>query len=406
MKILTRPELVVAPNSATPAERSIEKRRLRKHAVLNEIRIHGPLSRADISKSLGYNLPSVSSLVDELVADGLVLEEQARAIPRGRRPIPVLLNENAAAVLGIDLGRTSTIGLLLNLRGRVLVRFERKTPSLKTVKAHANWAIDVAEKILLKSGDALPPLAGIGVALPGLVMKGHASKSAPQNLSETIQGELRERFGVPAFVENDARMMALGSLWFGAGRDFTDFIVVNIGHGIGMGVVVNGRILNGKQGFAGELGYLPLGDPGIDGYLDRPRALENVASGAGLIRKAALVGIQVDDASQLADLARKGSAAARRVFDEFAEALGLGIAAAMNIFDPQAVILSGRVCRSSDLFFNKMRETTRVHALPPIWETTNIQLSTLDVDLGPLGAGASVLHQIFHNEHVGVDDVI
>lgn len=406
MKILTRPELVVVPNSSTPAERSIEKRRLRKHAVLNEIRVHGPLSRADISKSLGYNLPSVSSLVDELVADGLVLEEEARAIPRGRRPIPVLLNENAAAVLGIDMGRTSTIGLLLNLRGRVLVRLERKTPAMKTVKAHASWATEVAEKILLKSGDSLPPLAGIGVALPGLVVKGHAAKGAPQNLADNIQAELRERFGVPAFVENDARMMALGSFWFGAGRDYKDFLVINIGHGVGMGVVVNGRILNGKQGYAGEFGYLPMGEPGVPGFLNKPQALENVASGAGLIRKAKEAGIAVADASELADLARKGNAAARRIFDEFAEALGRGIAAVMNIFDPQAVILSGRVCRSSDLFFNKTREAVQAHALAPIFETTSVQLSTLDVDLGPLGAGASVLHQIFHNEHVGVDEVI
>lgn len=406
MRINTRPELVVLPNSSTPADRSIEKRRLRKHVVLNEIRQRGPLSRAEISKNLGYNLPSVSSLVDELIGDGLVLEEEARAIRRGRRPIPVQLNERAASVLGIDMGRRGTIAILLSLGGSPIARIERKTPSLKTAKAHAKWAHEIAERVMRECGEDAPPLAGIGVALPGLIIKDTISAGVSSDLPDTIRRSLNEEFDVPVFVENDARMNALGSLWFGTGKQYGSFAVINIGHGIGLGYVLNGSLMVGKQGFAGEIGFVPLGEQGVSGFTDYPDCLENVASGAGLLRKAGQAGIDVRDAAELADLARQGDKKALQIFDEFAEALGRAVATIMNLFDPEAIILSGRVCRSADLFLDRMRDAARRHALKPIYESTEIRRSSLDVDLGPLGAAACVLHRIFHNTHVNVEEVI
>lgn len=406
MVIATRPELVVVPNSGTPADRSIEKRRLRKHVVLNAIRRHGPLSRAEISKCLGYNLPSVSSLVDELVADGLVIEETARAIPRGRRPIPVHLNHAAAAVLGIDLGRRSSIGMLVNLGGEVVARHERPTPVLKTAKARAKWGIEIAQRVIASAPTPRPPLAGIGMAIPGLVIKNRVTTSASRDEVDVLKRSLEEEFEVPAFVENDARMMAMGSLWFGDGKAFESFVVVNIGQGVGTGIVMDGRVVSGHNGFAGELGYLPLGEANVPGFLDRPNALENVVSGAGLMRKAEQKGIKAEDVSELAELARKGHKGAVAIFDDFAHALGLGIASLLNLLDPQAVILSGRVSRAADVFLAKAMGEARRHTLPPIWESAIVKTSSQDVDLGPMGAAACVLHQIFENAHVEVDEVI
>src|SRR5690606_14979481 len=104
--------------ATTPSDRSIEKRRLRKHFILNVIREQGPLSRAEIAKVADFNLPSVSSLVDELIADGLAQEEKARHVLRGRRPIPVFLKQDAACALGIDVGKRTTTALLSNLAAK------------------------------------------------------------------------------------------------------------------------------------------------------------------------------------------------------------------------------------------------------------------------------------------------
>lgn len=407
MTLAIRSDLVVVPNNATPADRSIEKRRLRKHLVLNVIRERGPLSRADISKISGYNLPNVSSLVDELVADDLVREEEARAVPRGRRPIPVYLNENYAAVLGMDVGRSSTISILVNLAGKVLARVEDRTPELDTIDAHVQWVQKVADRALKGQGAPIPPLCGIGVGLPGLILKETNGKGQQATgPASAISTALQARYGVPGLVENDARMMALGSSWFGEGSRFENFAIINIGQGIGLGVVLGGRVFSGKQGFGGELGYVPLGETGAGSLLGNPDALENIASGAGLMRLARRRRLKVRDVAELADAARKGSAPAREVFGAFAESLGRGISTVLNLLDPEAVILCGRVTRASDLFLEQTLAETRRHTLAPIFNSTQIMVSRLDVDLGPLGAAASILHLIFKTAHLNVDEVI
>ncbi|MBI1290841.1 ROK family protein [bacterium] len=406
MNVPTRPELVVIPNSATPADRSVEKRRLRKHAVLNVIRLHGPLSRADISKASGFNLPSVSSLVDELVEDKLVIEEEARHIPRGRRPIPLYLNADAASILGIDIGKETTIAIAMNLAGETIGRFETKTPACKTDRDHSDWALKALAKTIDAVDRPLPPICGVGVALPGLVARGGASIGDEDDHSVAIQKAIQDEFGVPTIVENDARMMAMGALWFGAGKSLSSFAVINIGHGIGMGLVLEGKVFTGKQGFAGELGFVPLGDPGVKGFLGHPECLQNVVSGTGLIRLAKEAGLKVRSAGDLAELARARDPKALAIFDRFTRGLTRAVATVINLFDVEAVILSGRVCRSADLFFEPMKQELPKHALAPTLRTTKLLLSDLDVNLGPMGAAASILHQIFSSAHVQVDEVI
>lgn len=410
MALRTRQDLVVLPKSETPADRSIEKRRLRKHYVLNVIREKGPLSRADIAKVSGFNLPSVSSLVDELVSDDLAIESEAREIPRGRRPIPVSLNANAACVLGIDVGKQSTIALVANLSGAILTRIEKPSPArISTIEGLTEWIVSVANALLRSSGAILPPVCGIGVGIPGLIRRepgGGGARSAPRISANDLAHRIEQEFGVPALVENDARTMALGSLWFDVGRKYRSFVVINIGHGIGCGIVVDGRVFTGCHGFAGEIGYVPVGERGVDGYLGHPDALENIASGSGLLRLAANAKLKVKSAADLAELAQKGDARALAIFREFAGGLGRGIATIINMFDPEAVILGGRVCRSSRFFIEETRAAVKLHTLAPILSGCELHVSNLDVDLGPLGAAATVLHHIFTANHVGVEEVI
>lgn len=407
MALKTRNDLVVLPKSETPADRSIEKRRLRKHYVLNVIREKGPLSRADIAKASGFNLPSVSSLVDELVEGGLVFESEAREIPRGRRPIPVSLNANAACVLGIDVGKQSTIAVVTNLAGSVLSRFEKPSPAtIGTAKGLTSWSVEVARSLMAGGGVSLPPLCGIGVGVPGLIGHGPGGDDASKFPAGQLRRRMEEEFGVAALVENDARMMALGSLWFDVGKQYSSFAVINIGHGIGCGIVIEGRVFAGAHGFAGELGYVPVGEKGVEGYLGHPDALENVASGSGLLRLAAKAKLKVKSAADLAKLADDGDARAKAVFAEFADCLGKGIATIVNMFDPQAVILGGRVCRSSRHFIDATRDAVKRHALMPIASSCELRVSGLDVDLGPMGAAATVLHHIFTANHIGVEEVI
>lgn len=401
-----RPGLVIEPRTETPAERSAEQRRIRKHAVLNVIRKRGPISRSEIAKVLRFNVPHTSELVEDLLAERLVYEEKPRVIPRGRWPIPLRLNASAASILGIDIGRTATISILTNLGGEILQRFEEPTPSLQTATSYVNWLEHILDVVAAHGDAGLPPVAGVGVALPGLVASSHGRPAGDPELAEHLELYAERRTGAPTIVDNDARMMAYGWYWFGDGPRYNSFAILNIGQGLGLGLFLEGRVYAGAHGFAGEIGYVPAGEHDVPGFFGHPEALENSASGAGLLRLARRAGLEVENAEQLARAAREGSAAARQIFDTFSAYVGRALATVMNLFDPEAVILAGRICRAHDLFFEKSLDEARRHTLAPIFHRTHISVSHLDVNLSSLGAVGCVMHHIFLATHLDVHELL
>ncbi|MGB9691416.1 MAG: ROK family protein [Candidatus Sumerlaeaceae bacterium] len=401
-----RNDLVIRPSTETPAERSAEQRRVRKHAVLNVIRKKGPISRSEIAKILRFNVPHTSELVEDLLAEKLVYEEKPRVIPRGRWPIPLRMNASAASILGIDIGRTATIAILTNLGGEILARFEEPTPSLATPASYRQWLEHILALVGQRADSGSPPVAGIGVALPGLVASSHGRPSGDPELADELREWVEGQTGAPTIVDNDARMMAYGWYWFGDGHQHTSFAILNVGQGLGLGLFLEGRVYSGTHGFAGEIGYVPAGQHDVPGFLGHPEALENTASGAGLMRLARQRGLAVENVQELARKARDGEQTAREIFQVFADFLGRALATVMNLFDPEAVILAGRICRSYDLFFEQSLKEAERHTLAPIFHHTQISVSHLDVNLTSLGAVGCVMHHIFQASHIEVHELI
>jgi len=401
-----RPGLIIKPNTSTPAERSLEQRRIRKHAVLNVIRKRGPISRSEIARILKFNVPHTSELVEDLLAERLVYEEKPRIIPRGRWPIPLRLNASAASVLGIDIGRTATITILTNLAGEILTRLEEPTPPLNTMQSYLNWLEHILTEIAEHTDLTIPPVAGIGIALPGLVASSHGRAGGNPELAEELEQYVRSFTGAPTIVDNDARMMAYGWYWFADGYRHSSFAVLNIGQGLGLGLFLEGKIYSGTHGFAGEIGYVPAGEHDVPGFLGHPEALENSASGAGLLRLSRERGLEVESAETIAQYARQGVEQAIEVFNIFADYLGRALATVMNLFDPEAVILAGRICRSHDLFFDRSLAAAERHTLAPIFHRTQISVSHLDVNLTCLGAVGCIFHHMFLTSHVDVHELL
>ncbi|MCX7019739.1 MAG: ROK family transcriptional regulator [bacterium] len=408
--VATKRGLLLTRSPVTPAERSAEKRRIRKHQVLDCIRKEGPIARSAVARNLGFNLPTVSRLVDELVDEGLAIEAQAQKTPLGRRPIPVSLKTNAACVMGIDLGKITTIGLMMDLKGGVIARHENNTPPMDSPQRLADWVAQVASELLALAGGSIPPLAGAGVALPGLI---HRPDRLAQTLApdaQAVNDRLSSFLDVPVLVDNDTRMMAHGILWFGPPRNLETFAVVNIGHGLGMALVIGRKVYPGFHGHAGEIGHIPLGEQGIRCYCGSSGCLENIASGSGLERMAMQAGLTKNGGKaawqDLAEMARAGSADALAIFERFGHTLGRGLGAVSNLFNPQAIILAGRVVRASDLFIKPMFDEINTVVLPAIVQEVKIDVSELYEDAGPLGTCACVLQHIFSAAHISVESVV
>lgn len=406
LPIETAPDLVVLPKDGSDDDRTVEMRRLRKHRVLNLIRESALTSRAEIARTTGYNLPNVSSIVEELVREGLVAESAAVQTPRGRRPVPISLNRNAAMVAGIDIARRSSVAMMMNLRGEVLFRHEEKTPDISSTSRQVEWAEKFVARFFERGAEHLLPLAGIGVAIPGLVRTSERTDIEHRATADPIRRALSEQYGVPVLVDNDSRMMALGAIWFGEGRDCSSFVLLNVSEGLGSGIVLNRRVWQGALGTAGEIGHLPIGERDVPCYCGGTGCLENTASGAGLKRLARAEGLNVEDIAALAAMAQSGNEAARRVWSAFAAALGRAIALVSNLLNPEAVILSGPVTLHSGLFLREMTHAVERRTLPALLDPPRIVVSSLRENTGSLGAGAAVLHHIFHVSQFQVQEIL
>ncbi len=406
----TRPGLLLTRAPGSPAERTAEKRRIRKHQVLDCVRRHGPIARTEIARVLSFNLPSVSNLVDELVDEGLAIEDEAKKTPLGRRPIPVSLNASAACVMGIDVGKSATIGLLMNLAGTILGRLENPTPAGMSMQKQADWVARFAVELLEAHRDSVPPLAGVGIGLPGVIHRPDrlASLLAPE--AEEVRQAVEKLVGVPVLVENDARMMAHGVLWFKRSQELKTFAVLNLGIGLGMGMVIDRNVFTGHEGNAGEIGHLPLGQPGLPCYCGGTGCLENIVSGQGLERLARERGIEVEgrpaSARQLAALLRDGHPAATEVWDIFADGLARGIGVVISLFNPQAVILTGRIAQAADMYLENVRKHLRGYALPAMTAGTQLLVSELRENAGPLGTCACVMQHIFSASHIPIENIV
>jgi len=408
--IATRKDLLLLKSPDSPAERTAEKRRIRKHQVLDVIRRFGPIARVEIARKLGFNLPTVSGLVDELVREKLAIQSEPRRTAIGRRPVPVSLNHHAACVLGVDVGKIVTVGLIMNLGGTILGRNEKPTPNFASASEQGQWVQEFVREFLREHADTLPPLAGVAIALPGFIYRPERAERHLTPEVEEIQRRLEQDLDVPIIVDNDAQMMALGAMWFGNAAEYNTFCILNIGYGIGMGTVIDRVVYQGFFGHAGEIGHVPLGQPELPCYCGGHSCLENTASGSGVERLAREKNLfpagKIFSALDVADLARQGDPTAVEIWKTFAHALARAIGAVITLFNPQAVILAGRYTRCSDVFFNETMEELRTTTFPALLNETDIVVSDLKENAGPLGTCACILHHIFSASHIPAVDVV
>jgi glucokinase len=230
---------------------AVNTRRLNRQRLLEAIRHLGPISRADLAKHTRLSPPTVSALVEELVAEVGLLRELGVGLSSGGRP-PILLEFNAdfGCLVGVDIGSRTVRFALADLQGKVLARREAPTRADSLSATIAQVQDGIAE-VVEASGRDLSKLFAIGIGAPGMtdVRTGRVIRAANlQGWSDVPLRDLIEsRFRAPVQVDNDANMAALGERWAGAARQASDFVFLALGAGIGAGVVIGGRLHRGHH---------------------------------------------------------------------------------------------------------------------------------------------------------------
>lgn len=296
------------------------------------------------------------------------------------------------AAIGIDIGGTKVSVTLGTEAGKILARKEFSTP-LRAKSKEALARIDaIITDFLTVARLRKMRVSGVGVGLPGAVNtqlgKIPRSPNLPGWENLPLKNKIETRFHLPVFLANDANAAACAEKVFGTAKKNSDFVYVTVSTGIGGGIFVNGRLLEGAGFAAGEIGHVPVVSEGNLCGCGRKGCLEAHASGTAIAKTYTwLSGRKVSGAKEVVQRLARGDRKAKQAFEAAAYHLGTGLAILMNILNPELIVLGGGVFKSAPAFFlKKAAERCKQVAWPEAFRSCKIKKSILRGEAGDLGA--------------------
>lgn len=315
---------------------------INRSAILAHLGAQGPASRADLARMLGVSPAQVTQLSRELIADGLV-QELENSPSQGGRPGRLLgVVSTAIRAIGVKVVVDHVAFVEVGVDGAVT------RSGAEPFDALSNMAITNLIAILRRfiDGGSDTPLLGIGVGIPGTVNEQDAGVVDSTQLGWNqipLGAALRQAFALPVVIDNNVNALSMAERLFGLGRNYQNFLVVTVGTGVGGGIVAGGAVLRGSAGGAGDLGHIPVSTDGPVCQCGNRGCLEAFIGEQTLVREAREQNIIGEHAGiqALKKAADSGDEAAQKIFGQAGEYLGRALAGAVNILDPEVVVLLG-----------------------------------------------------------------
>lgn len=387
-------------------------RQLNRSLVLDLIRRQGPISRADVKRITGLNFTTVTNAVNDLVEEGLVQEVGLGTSSGGRKPVLLTLNPTARYVVGCELQSTELVIGLFDLIGNLMARVEEPKAPDTTPEAVVERIVDGIRRVTATAGVNMEQVEGLGVAAPGPLNSEKGILLTPPNMvgwrNVPLKEMLEQATGLPVVVEKDGNAAALGEVWFGAGQNVRDLILIIIDQGIGAGIIGSGHLYRGSRSGAGEIGHTTIDVDGPRCSCGNYGCLEAIASGFALGRKAgeairrgvtSQLAANGDEAeaigvAELLAAAEKGDKLARDLLDECGRTLGIAVANTVNMYNPELIVLAGRLAQSP-LVVARAQELGRARAFSVLSKDVRIVTSALGSKFLVAGAAALILARLF-----------
>ena len=349
-----------------------------RERVVGVLRTHGRTSQAEIARATGLSRTTVSTLVAELRGGGVVFEVDAKAPDgRGGRPgVQLVLQDSSKAVIGIDFGHTHVQVAVGGLSRDVLAERSCELDVDRQAEEALDAAARMAGEVLAQAGVKHEAVVCAGIGIPGPVDRAHGTVGSatilPGWLGLRIAEEMERRLGMPVEIENDANCGALAEMTWGAGRDCSNFAYIKAATGIGAGLVVDGRLLHGASGTAGEIGHTTLDESGALCYCGNRGCLETVASGPAILQLVSNGHAETLTLSRVIDLAAEGDVRCRRAISDAGREIGVAVAGLCNLINPERVIIGGLLSRGGDLLLQPIRDSIRRHAVQAAAERVEV----------------------------------
>jgi predicted NBD/HSP70 family sugar kinase len=357
-----------------------------RNLVLQTIFTHDCVSRAEVARVTNLTRTTVSEIVSGLLAEGLVEEVGRGESIGGKSPILLSVVADSRYLIGLNLAQDKFIGAIVNLRGEIREIVEAPVQDNNGQKA-LDLVFQLIDQLLKKR---IEPIVGIGVGTPGLVntREGMVLNAVNLDWRDLPLGQLLEKkYELPVSVLNDSQATAIGEFVYGGEHAVDEnLIVINVKHGIGSGILINGRLFQGDGGGAGEIGHVVVQENGELCRCGKHGCLETVSSARAILRQ-----LKMDSLDRAREAFDAGDANAIQVVSNAARHLGISLANLIGILNIQKIVLTGDMNRFGPAWLEAVNEAMRDTVLARMSENTQLELGALDYRACILGASAFLL---------------
>lgn len=382
---------------------------MNRSMVFDLIRRKGPISRAEIARTIGLSIPTVMKITEEFSHKQFVQDVGKGESSGGKRPELLELIPDSKYIIGVGVGRSKTNVLMMNLAGEVFIREIMETGGTVVPEVWISRLIRVIENVIRESGLPEKQILGMGIGMPGILDE----ESGKVLFSPDFKWEnvdmltpIRERFKMDITIENANRALAMGEYYFGAGVDSRNFLVVNLGHGIGSAIMREGEFYRGSSGSSGEIGHIILEKNGPKCNCGNKGCLEAIASGNAIARDAKIAVLE-GNASKIMELvngdinrieaktvfeaAHLGDQMAIQITERAMQYIGIGLANYINLLDPDLIILFGGLTNAGNIFLKKIKEVLRERQMKFAGRQVKLVISQMGENGTAVGSASLVL---------------
>ncbi len=376
-----------------------------KAGILRQLYFENKLSCLDLSTALGKSVPNVTKSVNELIEEGWLEEAGQAPSSGGRRPMLYALKKSDCYIVSVAMTRMGMNICILDIKNEMVANPQYFDIDLTKNEVAITAILNKINTIINQAAIVRSDILGIGISMPGFidVVKGVNYSYLEMPGSKSLRDYLTEQLDLPVYIDNDSSVLALAELRFGAAEGRKEVMVINIGWGVGLGMIVDGKLFRGYSGFAGELSHIPISDSdklctcGKRGCLEveatllvaTTQAIEQIKSGKIKTLKANPNIYEMSE--MLMQAANNGNQEAIALFSEMGYKIGKALAILIHIQNPELIILSGRGARIGRLLLAPIQQALNKYCIPRLFENTKLKVSQLGENNALIGAGALVM---------------
>jgi glucokinase-like ROK family protein len=390
-----------------------------KKLVLDLIKRKGEISRSDIASRTGLTPPTIRRIVDELISDYNLVEVKGLGNSSGGRPpMVVKFNSEENYIIGIDLGATYIRGCLVDLDARFLSEIQMPTEIEKGFGHIIEKVVQIIKKFQSRPTNG-GKIWGVGIGVAGLVNRNtgiieYSPDFGWENIN--LQEEISKTIQLPVFYDNSTRLMALGELNFNMKARLKNFAIINVGYGIAAGFVIDGKLIKGHSGFAGEFGHIPVDTCSeVICKCGKRGCLEALASGhriaglgknalqnknAKILQNLSQGNVHLVSAELVGKAAKLGDEPSLQIYNEITEYLAQGIGTLTNLLNPEVIYIGGGISLNGKFFFDLINGKISKYLLSPNLGI-NIKPTTFGEQATSIGAVSLVMERIMNLELKG-----